>query len=168
MLMLHYLIIKQIYICNNQDPYINIRKTYVLGVWTLSFFLGNSVGSTLSGFLVDAYGFQWTTVVFFAFYCIMLVVDVFELLFNVNLPMYKPSYERVDVKVSMSEQQGEKQKWNEQSKLLENPLEERSQGNTWQPKQQKSRREVQAELRNPIATDLKLLLHGKSKMPKIY
>ena len=25
-------------ICYNDDPYINIRKTYVLGVWTLSFF----------------------------------------------------------------------------------------------------------------------------------
>ena len=64
----------------------------------------------------------------------MLVVDVFELLFNVNLSMYKHSYKRVDVKVSMSEQQGEKQKWNEQSKLLENPVEEKRQGNGWQPK----------------------------------
>ena len=105
---------------------INIRKTYFLGVWTLSFFLGNSVGSTLSGFLVDAYGFEWTTVVFFAFYCIMLVVDVFELLFNVNQSMYQPSYKRVDAEGSMSEKQIEKQRRNEQSKLLENPLEERS------------------------------------------
>ena len=165
MLILHYLII---IIRNNHDPYINIRNKYVLGVWTLSFFLGSAVGSTLSGFLVDAYGFQWTTVVFFAFYCIMLVVDVFELLFNVNLPMYKPSYERVDVKVSMSEQQGEKQKWNEQSKLLENPLEERHQGNKWHPLQQKSWHQRQSEIRNPIATDLELLLNGRSEVPKIY
>ena len=124
-------------ICYNDDPYINIRKTYVLGVWTLSFFLGSAVGSTLSGFLVDAYGFQWTTVVFFAIYCVILVVDVLELLFNVVLSMYQPSYERVDGEVSMSEQQREKQRWDEQSKLLENPLAERCQGDKWQPKQQK-------------------------------
>ena len=165
MLILHYLII---IIRNNHDPYINIRKTYFLGVWTLSFFLGNTVGSTLSGFLVDAYGFQWTTVVFFAFYCIMLVVDVFELLFNVNLSMYKHSYKRVDVKVSMSEQQREKQRCQEQSKLLENPLEERHQGNKWHPLQQKSWHQRQSEIRNPIATDLELLLNGRSEVPKIY
>ena len=80
---------------NNHDPYINIRKIYVLGVWTLSFFLGSAVGSTLSGFLVDAYGFEWTTVVFFAIYCIMLVVDVFELLFNVRQSMHQPSYKEI-------------------------------------------------------------------------
>ena len=96
----------------------------------------------------------------------MLVVDVFELLFNVNLPMYKPSYERVDVKVSMSEQQREKQRWDEQSKLLENPLAERCQGDKWQPKQQESRHQRQVELRNPIATDLELLLHGRSEDTK--
>ena len=48
--------------------------------------------------------------------------------------MYEPSYKRVDVEVSMSEQQREKQKWHEQSKLLENPLEEKRQGNGWQPR----------------------------------
>ena len=136
MLILNYLIIKQIkkMICYNHDPYINIRNKYVLGVWTLSFFLGSAVGSTLSGFLVDAYGFEWTTVVFFAIYCIILVVDVFELLCNFKPSMYEPSYKRVDVEVSMSEQQREKQKWHEQSKLLENPLEEKRQGNGWQPR----------------------------------
>ena len=80
---------------NNHDPYINIRKIYVLGVWTLSFFLGSAVGSTLSGFLVDAYGFEWTTVVFFAIYCIILVADLFELSFNLKQSMHQPSYEQI-------------------------------------------------------------------------
>ena len=39
--------------------------------------LGNFVGPTASGFSVEAYGFEWTTVVFFAMYCIILVVDAF-------------------------------------------------------------------------------------------
>ena len=131
---------------NNHDPYINIRKIYVLGVWTLSFFLGSAVGSTLSGFLVDAYGFEWTTVVFFAIYCIILVVDVFELLCNFKPSMYEPSYKRVDAEVSMSEQQKEKQKWLEKCKLLENPLEEKRQRNIWQPTQQESRIQRLADL----------------------
>ena len=82
-------------ICYNHDPYINIRNKYVLGVWTLSFFLGSAVGSTLSGFLVDAYGFEWTTVVFFAIYCIILVADLFELSFNLKQSRHQPSYEQI-------------------------------------------------------------------------
>ena len=146
MLILHYLIIIQTYIlCYNDDPYINIRKTYILGVWTLSFFLGSAVGSTLSGFLVDAYGFEWTTVVFFAIYCIILVVDVFELLCNFKPSTYEPSYKRVDGEVSMSQHQ-KIQKWQEQCKLLENPMEEKRQGNIWQPTQQESRHQRLADL----------------------
>ena len=55
-----------------------------LGIWTLSFCLGNFVGSTVSGFLVDSYGFEWTTFVCFAMYCILLVVDTWELFFSVK------------------------------------------------------------------------------------
>merc|ERR1711936_521754 len=72
----------------------------------------------------------------------------------------------VDVELSLSEYQNGKQKWHEQSKLLENPLEERRQGNNWQPKQQESRHQRQAESRNPIATDLEQLLYGRSEDTK--
>merc|ERR1711993_35242 len=48
-------------------------------------------------------------------------------------------------------------------KLLENPLEERRQGNNWQPKQQESRHQRPEERRNPIATDLEQLLYGRSE-----
>ena len=60
--------------------------------------------------------------------------------------MYEPSYKRVDVEVSISEQQKEKQKWHEQCKLLENPLEEKRQGNVWQPTQQESRHQRLADI----------------------
>ena len=51
-------------------------------MWSASFYIGNFIGPTVSGFLVDAYGFEWTTIVFFSLYAFILVTDIFELTFN--------------------------------------------------------------------------------------
>lgn len=53
-------------------------------MWSASFYIGNFVGPTAAGLLVDAYGFEWTTVVFFSFNCFILLVDIFELTFDVR------------------------------------------------------------------------------------
>ena len=54
-------------------------------MWSSSFFLGNFVGPTASGILVDNYGFRFTTVIFFAVYCVNIVVDAFELFYTVRI-----------------------------------------------------------------------------------
>ena len=77
------------------------------------------------------------------------ILTIFPVLGSDGRYGYKYAYNMargsVDVELSLSEYQNEKQKWHEQSKLLENPLEERRQGNNWQPKQQESRHQRQAE-----------------------
>ena len=55
----------------------------ISGIWTSAFALGNFIGPTVSGFLVDAYGFEWTTIVFVGLYAFILIVDISELTFNV-------------------------------------------------------------------------------------
>ena len=55
------------------------------GMWSGSFYLGNFLGPTVSGFLVEAYGFRQSTVVFFSILIVILVVDIFELAYNVKM-----------------------------------------------------------------------------------
>ena len=55
-----------------------------LGMWSSSFFLGNFVGPTVSGILVDYYGFRMTTLVFFVVYLVNIFVDVGELFFTIR------------------------------------------------------------------------------------
>ena len=52
-------------------------------MWSASFYIGNFIGPTVAGFLVDAYGFEWTTMVFFGVYVFISSVDIGELTFNV-------------------------------------------------------------------------------------
>jgi MFS family permease len=55
------------------------------GMWSTSFYLGNFLGPTVSGFLVEAYGFRNSTVLFFSILLLILVIDVFELAYNVRM-----------------------------------------------------------------------------------
>ena len=52
-----------------------------LGMWSSSCYIGNFIGPTVSGFLVEAYGFAWTSIVLFGVYVIILMIDIFELLY---------------------------------------------------------------------------------------
>ena len=49
------------------------------GVWLSAFSLGNFVGPTLAGFLVQTEGFRRTTTIFFGLYVVMMAVDLFEI-----------------------------------------------------------------------------------------
>jgi len=51
-------------------------------MWSASFYLGNFVGPTASGILVDAWGFKFTTVVLFVIFSFNLIVDCSELLYQ--------------------------------------------------------------------------------------
>ena len=57
----------------------SIANRIVIGLWSSSFYLGAFLGPSIAGFLVDAYGFEWTTVIFAIFYCVGIVFNVFEL-----------------------------------------------------------------------------------------
>ena len=57
---------------------------FSIGMWSASFYIGNFIGPTASGFLVDAYGFQWTTTVFCSIYALTLITNIIELTFNMS------------------------------------------------------------------------------------
>ena len=61
-------------------------------MWTSSFYLGQFIGPTVSGFLVEAYGFEWATVFFFGTYVFISIVDICELAYKVKMGMDSLSY----------------------------------------------------------------------------
>jgi MFS family permease len=44
-------------------------------MWSGSLYFGNFLGPTIAGFLVEAYGFSYTSVLYWAFYLVVLVLD---------------------------------------------------------------------------------------------
>ena len=48
-------------------------------MWSASRYFGSFIGPTVAGFIVDAYGFALTTVVFFWLVCFITIVDIVEL-----------------------------------------------------------------------------------------
>ena len=53
-------------------------------MWTSSFYLGNFVGPTVGGFLVDYYGFGMAALVMFAACCLSILIDVAELSYSIS------------------------------------------------------------------------------------
>ena len=51
-------------------------------MWSSTFYLGNFLGPTVSGFLVEAYDFEWTAVVFCGCYSIAAVINVCEIIYT--------------------------------------------------------------------------------------
>jgi len=74
----------------------NYFKFVVLGVWLSAFSLGNFVGPTLAGFLVQTQGFRGTTTVFFSLYAIMILVDLSEAFFFSRRRQMIYDYESID------------------------------------------------------------------------
>ena len=64
------------------------------GLWAASFNLGNFVGPTASGFLVEALGFRSSTMIFFVLYIFMGMADAIELTCNMKNNK-KEEYERL-------------------------------------------------------------------------
>ena len=74
-------------------------------MWSSSFYLGSFAGPTFSGILVDNFGFRWTTVLFFTLFCIMTIVDGFELAFlrKVLKKEAKPGYSKLEGEAKVAE-----------------------------------------------------------------
>ena len=53
-------------------------------MWTASFFLGNFAGPTFAGFLVEHYGFRFTTFVFLVLNIVIFAIDLMELTITVR------------------------------------------------------------------------------------
>ncbi len=54
------------------------------GLWTTSFYLGNFVGPTVAGTLVQSMGFRVTTTVFCALYLVMAAGDVVDIIYKIT------------------------------------------------------------------------------------
>ena len=72
-------------------------------MWSASFYIGNFIGPTAAGFLVDAYGFEWTTVVFLGLYAFILLVDICELIYNVHKSKSPAQYESIEGRTHSTE-----------------------------------------------------------------
>ena len=66
-----------------------------LGIWSASSYFGNFIGPTVSGFLVEAYGFEWTSMSFFGLYGFILLVDTCELTYHVKTSKDSLSIEKM-------------------------------------------------------------------------
>ena len=75
-----------------------------LGVWLSAFSLGNFVGPTIAGCLVDSLstvedpdlGFRQTTLMFFVLYAVMILVDIFEAMHTFKRDSRRRQYENLD------------------------------------------------------------------------
>ena len=61
-------------------------------MWSAAFYFGNFVGPTMSGFWIDAYGFEWTTIIFLGVYIFVTIFDFYELFYNCGLLTIYHSY----------------------------------------------------------------------------
>jgi len=48
-------------------------------MWSSSFYLGNFLGPTVAGILVESFGFRLTTLIVFSLFIFMFIVDSLEL-----------------------------------------------------------------------------------------
>ena len=70
-----------------------------LGVWLSAFSLGNFVGPTIAGILVQTESFRTTTLIFFCLYIVMVIVDSIEAILNCRRsPMFdrRSQYESLE------------------------------------------------------------------------
>ena len=78
-------------------------------MWSSSFYFGNFVGPTVAGIIVEEYGFQSTTLIFFSLYIFIIIVDSLELTYYlkyVTLPK-KQGYIEFDEEKNTEEKKTE-------------------------------------------------------------
>ena len=68
----------------------------IIGIWLSAFSLGNFVGPTIAGALVESQGFRTTTLIFFILYLLMLVIDIFEAIHRKIQDSRQAVYEQIE------------------------------------------------------------------------
>ena len=58
------------------------------GLWMSFFALGNFVGPTVGGILVENYGFVFTSAIFFNFFLQSLFMDIFRVMLRLCINLY--------------------------------------------------------------------------------
>ena len=56
-----------------------IDISFYSGMWSSSFYLGNFLGPTVAGIMVENFGFQLTTLIVFSLFIFIIIVDSLEL-----------------------------------------------------------------------------------------
>lgn len=62
------------------------------GLWTASYNFGLFLGATGSGFLVEAMGFRWMTVLFLSLYVLMFLVNMLDVYFRKRRTQERSGY----------------------------------------------------------------------------
>ena len=58
----------------------------ISGIWLSAWSLGNFVGPTIAGELVDKFGFEWTCLAFGVLFCVVIIKDIMEGVVDVLQP----------------------------------------------------------------------------------
>ena len=61
------------------DPETN---AFLAGIWTGSYYLGNLVGPTAAGYMIEYKGFRWTSLLFFVGEVFNSILSIFCLIFK--------------------------------------------------------------------------------------
>ena len=83
----------------NKFQYIYRIIVQLSGLWSSSFYLGSFLGPSVAGFLVDAYGFEWTGVIFSILYGIAICINACEIGYTFCIQKEKfliPNNENID------------------------------------------------------------------------
>ena len=77
--------------------YCDSVATYLVltGYWNGSMHLGNFVGPTVSGFLVEYFGFASATLFTFVAFSVMLIIDIVQFISSVKTSKKSKSYEEL-------------------------------------------------------------------------
>ena len=75
-------LVKDLFSLKNDATAIYFVYNLPAGIWTSSFYLGNFVGPTLGGVLVDHYGFQTAGMVLFVAFSFNACMDIAQLIYD--------------------------------------------------------------------------------------
>ena len=64
------------------------------GIWLSAFAFGHFMGPTVAGLAVNIIGFQRTTIIFFALYATMIVLNIIEVKINATRQRTASAYEQ--------------------------------------------------------------------------
>ena len=68
----------------------------ISGLWSMFFYLSTCIGPTLAGFMVEQYGFRFTTLIFVILFILILLVNVVEFIHTLLLNRRREGYRQIE------------------------------------------------------------------------